>query len=172
VRGWIAATVFALALAGCGGTSGDPGERASTIAETQAAAPSLVDKCAERLLARVPEPERQEARHYVEVTYCSRFAERGWVYDDGALSIEAHKWLEKGGEEECAEAVPESEPAKPARTVPCEELDEGGPKLIEDCSFLHYVRRSEVRAYVEELRRRYGDVRCEDGTPLEALGTP
>jgi hypothetical protein len=76
------------------------------------------------LLERVPEAERQKARHYVEVTYCSRFAERGWVYDDGALSIEAHKWLEEDGEEECQFAV---EPGEPARTVPCERLTTRGP---------------------------------------------
>lgn len=172
MRGWIAATVIALAVAGCGGTSRDARDGAGTPAERRAPASSPVEKCTERLLERVPEAEIQEARHYVEVTYCSRFAERGWVYDDGALSIEAHKWLEEGGEEECVEPAPAGEPAKPARTVPCEELDEGGPKLIGDCSFLRYVRRSEVRAYVEQLRRRYGDVQCEDGTPLRALGAP
>jgi hypothetical protein len=172
VCGWIVATVSALVLAGCGGTGGDAHNGASTTAERQAAPPSLVEKCTERFLRRVPEAEREDARRYVEVTYCSRFAGRGWVYDDGALSIEAHKWLEEGGEEECAKAAPESEPAKPARTVPCEELNRGGPKLIGDCNLLHYVRRSEVRDYVEKLRHRHGDVDCEDGTPLDELGTP
>jgi hypothetical protein len=169
LRGWIAATVVALAFAGCGGTSDDAGDDARTTAERQAPAQSLVEKCTERFLERVPKAERQQARHYVEVTYCSRFAERGWVYDDGVLSIEAHKWLEDAGEEECQVAV---EPGEPARTVPCEDFNEPGPKLISDCGLLHYVRRSEVRDYIEQLRRQYGDVRCEDGTPLEELGTP
>jgi hypothetical protein len=168
VRGWIAATVFALVLAGCGGTNGDADDEARTTAEGQAPASSLVEKCTERFLERVPEVERQEARRYVEVTYCTRFAERGWVYDDGALSIEAHEWLEASGEEECVLAT---EPGEPARTVPCEDFDERG-KMIRDCGLLHYVRRSEVRDYIAELRHRYGDVRCDDGTPLEELGTP
>ena len=129
---------------------------------------SAFEKCTERFLERVPEVERQEARRYVEVTYCTRFAERGWVYDDGALSIEAHEWLEASGEEECVLAT---EPGEPARTVPCEDFDERG-KMIRDCGLLHYVRRSEVRDYIAELRHRYGDVRCDDGTPLEELGTP
>ncbi len=170
MRAWIAATVSALAIAGCGGTSGDERDGASTTAERQAPASSLVEKCTERFLERVPEAERQATRHYVEVTYCSPFAERGWVYDDGTLSIEAYEWAEEGGEEECQLAV---EPGEPARTVPCENFDERGPKLISDCNgLLRYVRRSDARAYVEQLRRRYGDVQCEDGTPLGALGTP
>ncbi len=166
VRGWITAAVVALALAGCGGTSDEDARRA---ADAQPASASLVDKCTERLLARVPEAEKAEARHYIDVTYCSRFVERGWVYEDGALGIAAHKWAEEGGKEECELAT---KPGEPARTVPCEEFGERGPYFIADCGLLPYVRRSQVREYIAQLRRRYGDVECEDGTPLAQLGTP
>ncbi len=169
MRGWITAAVAALALAGCGGTSGDAGDDATRTAAPQRHSRPLVEKCTERLLARVPEAEREEAQHYVEVTYCSRFVERGWVYDDGALSVDAHKWLEAGAEEECAIAT---KPGEPARRVPCEEFGESEPYFIADCALLEQVRASEVREYTAELRRRYGDVKCEDGTPLAELGTP
>ena len=109
-----------------------------------------------------------------EESYCSRFAERGWVYDGGTLSIEAFKWIHQGSEEECAEeeAVPEGEPPKPARAVPCEELGVAAGRRSS-----RIVRRSsmfdEARfEYIEELRRRHGDVECEDGTPLAELGAP
>lgn len=171
MRSRIAAAVVALTVAGCGGTSDGSGGKPRATAERTAAPRSLVEKCTERVLERIPQAERQAARHYVEATYCSRFAERGWVYDDGALSIEAHKWLEAGGKEECIEPVAEGEPAKPARTVPCEKFDEQG-KVIRDCALLHYVRRNEVEHYIAELRRRHGDVECEDGTPLSGLGAP
>ena len=138
-------------------------------------AASDVEKCINRLVAGAEgatDAEKAQIRRYVEDTYCSRFAERGWVYDDGTLSIEAFKWLEAGGEEECVEAVAQGKPAKPARTVPCEERRSRGRKLIADCAPLLYVRRSDVQEYIEELRRRHGDVACEDGTRLEELGAP
>ena len=134
-----------------------------------ATASSPVERCTERLLRRVrPEDaERAEARRYVRVTYCARFAERGWVYDDGTLSIAAHRWLEESGSEECASAAP----GEPVETVPCEELEPAaGPRRI-DCALLHHVRRSEVRSYLAQLRRER-DVECDDGTPLAELGTP
>jgi hypothetical protein len=168
VRGWIPAAVLALALAGCGATSGDAGDEGSAD-ERRPSAASAVESCTERLLAQVPEAEKETARRYVEDTYCSRFAERGWVHEDGALRIEAHKWLEEGGEEECEAAT---QPGDPAETVPCEQLDTQGSKTIDDCGLLHHVRRSEVEDYLEELRRRHGDVECEDGTPLAELGAP
>ena len=94
-----------------------------------------------------------EARAYVRRTYCEPFESRGWVYDDGALSIDAQTWLAEGGSEQCAsEAGP----------VPCPES-----RTI-DCAMLHHVRRSEVRDY---LARR-PDVACDDGTPVEQLGVP
>jgi hypothetical protein len=70
-----------------------------------------------------------------------------------------------------ADGYAEGEPSKPAETVPCE-LDAGGPKMIGDCALLEHVRRSEVRAYLDQLQRRHGSVECEDGTPLAHLGAP
>jgi hypothetical protein len=179
VRGFIVAAVLAITLTGCGATAGDGGNEPSTIGEAAASTSVPVERCTERLLrnadlGELTEAEKEQARRYVRLTYCSRFADQGWVYDDGTLSIEAHKWLERGGEEECAhaEATPEGEPSKPARTVPCEELDAGGPKMIGDCALLEHVRRSEVRAYLDQLQRRHGSVECEDGTPLAHLGAP
>jgi len=107
------------------------------------------------------------ARHYVEVTYCNRFAREGWVYPDGALSIDAQRWLVRGGREVC---VSESAGGG-ASTVPCEQLDaRESPKVI-DCAMLERTRRSEVRTYIAELQQD-GLVACDDGTPLDALGVP
>ncbi len=152
--------LFALALTGCGARAGDSGEKASATTEAPASASSTVERCTERLLANadveeLSESEREAVRRYAEQTYCARFAERGWVYDDGTLSIEAHKWLEEGGEEHCMEAVEEGQPAKPARTVPCEQFADEGQAIIGDCALLRHVRRSEVRRYLEELSREH-----------------
>jgi hypothetical protein len=174
VRSSIVAAVFALAVAGCIGTAGDARDEARATSDAPASALSPVERCTERLLRtaeadELSEAEKEGVRRYIERTYCAPFAERGWVYDDGTLSIEAHKWLEEGGEEECVSAT---EPGQPAKTVPCEQLDERGSKMIGDCVLLLHVRRSEVRDYLEQLRRRHGDVECEDGTPLAELGAP
>ena len=183
---FVVVAMFALALTGCGATAGDNPDKASATTEAPASASSAVERCTERLLQgadieELSESEKEAVRHYTEQTYCARFAERGWVHDDGTLSIEAHTWLEEGGEEECAEAeaVPEGEPAKPARTVPCEQVADEGDTIIGDCALLRHVRRSEVRRYLEELSRERGGektglvrVECEDGTPLEELGAP
>jgi hypothetical protein len=96
------------------------------------------------------------------VTYCSRFSARGWVYDDGTLSIEAHMWVEEGGGEECAQGTEAGQ-----KTVPCDTIEED--PFIE-CALLHHVRKQEVREYVAELQRQRPEVRCDDGTPLSALG--
>ena len=125
-------------------------------------------KCTDRLVARaatdgLSDAEEEQLRRYTETTYCSRFAERGWIYEDGTLSIAAQEWTEQGGEEECGQATETGE-----KTVPCDEL---GDPLI-DCALLHHVRQSEVRKYVEELRRKNGNVECDDGTRLDELGAP
>jgi len=168
------AAALALALAGCGSSADETGDDGAGPASAGAA----VERCTERLLsdAELEEltPEEQEAvRSYAESTYCARFAERGWVYDDGALSIDAYTFLAEGGEEECGEAEAEStpgeEPAGPARTVPCDEVDAGEDETI-DCALLRHVRRSEVRAYLDELQRSGQAVECDDGTPLADLG--
>jgi hypothetical protein len=102
-----------------------------------------------------------QLRHYAEVTYCNRFAREGWVYEDGALSIDAQRWLARGAS--CAAGTE----GGTTRTIPCEVVENG----IMDCAMLHFVRRREVRSYIAELERR-GNVSCDDGTPLTALGVP
>jgi hypothetical protein len=97
-----------LVLAGCGGES-------------------RVDACADRMLERVrPADARNvsedDLRRYVETTYCERFADNGWVYEDGTLKLAAYRWASSGGED---------------------------PVL--DCALLHHVRRDEVQAYVRRL---------------------
>lgn len=108
-----------------------------------------------------------EARRYIRDTYCERFESHGWVYDDGALSIAAHRWLEASGseEEECGTVREDGQ----SETVPCEELEPPEePKFI-DCAILRDVRRSEVRDYLAQLRP---DVECDDGTSIEQVGVP
>jgi hypothetical protein len=106
---------------------------------------------------------KQAARRYVKQTYCARFEQHGWIYDDGALSIAAQKWLDSGGR--CATG---SE-GTATRTVPCEQVTRDDSTL--DCALLHHVRRTEVIAYVAALGRKRV-VRCDDGTPLKELGVP
>jgi hypothetical protein len=126
---------------------------------------TTIDRCVDRLLSRDPPAPADEAaaRSYVERTYCRRFAENGWIDDDGVVRIAAQHWLDRsrtcatGGEGE------------PARTVMCEELRRTDPIL--DCALLHHVRRSEVRTYLAQLDRT-GRVRCDDGTPLAEVGVP
>jgi hypothetical protein len=170
--------LVALALVGCG-VNDDGGSVGESTADASAA--SRVDRCTDRFVARAEtsghsdtgvagtakdydEIEEEEFRRYAETTYCSRFAKRGWVYEDGTLSIAAHEWIEEGGEEECSQVTETGE-----ETVPCEEI--GGDPII-DCALLHHVRQNEVRKYVEELRRLNGNVECDDGTPLDELGAP
>lgn len=98
-------------------------------------------------------------RRYARDTYCSRFEQNGWVYEDGALSIDAQVWLDEGAS--CATAGE----GEPAQTVPCAEETDG--RL--DCALLHHVREDEVREYVEGLQLR-GRVECDDGTPVDGLG--
>jgi hypothetical protein len=121
------------------------------------------DRFVERARAEGYDADEEQLRRYVETTYCSRFAEQGWVYEDGTLSIAAYEWGQEGGECSMAEA------GEPARSVPCDDL---GEDPIIDCALLHHVRRSEVRDYVEELRREERNVECDDGTPLDELGAP
>jgi hypothetical protein len=108
--------------------------------------------------------DKEAARRYARNTYCARFEHKGWVYEDGALSIAVQTWLEKGAR--CAtggEGVP-------ARPVPCKPELRGGVRVLE-CALLHSVRRSEVRDYIDRLRTN-GAVECNDGTALDELGVP
>jgi hypothetical protein len=103
-----------------------------------------------------------EVRRYVTRTYCEPFDKRGWVHKDGTLSIDAYQYVKSSGT--CATALP----GQPAQTVPCEELDPGGP-LILDCAIRHLVPRTEVSTYVAKLRQNR-EVQCDDDTPHSELG--
>ena len=173
MRTCIVAAALALALAGCGSSA----DEAGVDGEAPVSAGAAVERCTERLLSdaeleELTAEEQEAVRSYTESTYCARFVERGWVYDDGALSIDAYTSLAEGGEEECAEAEAESvegEPGGSAQSVPCDEVDAGEDGTI-DCALLRHVRRSEVRAYLDELQRSGQAVECDDGTPLADLG--
>ena len=147
----VAAALTLVVSAGCAFERGD------------GAAASRVERCTDSIVERA-EPRglsEDDLRRYVERTYCSRFEEEGWIYDDGTLSIDVHTDTRA---EECAVA----EPGKPSRTVPCEQLESGFEVL--DCAILHHVRKSEVQAHLAELMRRHTGVQCDDGTPLDELG--
>jgi hypothetical protein len=105
-----------------------------------------------------------QLRRYVLDAYCSRFAREEWVYADGALSIDAQLWLVSGGQEQCRMI----DPAGRTTTTPCVHTEV--PRVI-DCGMLHYVRRSEVRAYTATLENQ-ANVTCDDHTPLAKLGVP
>jgi hypothetical protein len=166
----LAVALVVVVATGCSSAADDAGREAKADDEPSVGAASRVERCTERFLRRVnfedvPKATRPALERYTEVTYCSRFERRGWVYADGRLSIDAHLWLEASGSQECAVAAAGEE----ARAVPCEELDEGlGPQVL-DCAILHHVRRTEVAKYVAKLQRRR-EVRCDDGTRLESLG--
>ena len=51
-------------------------------------------------------------RSYIERTYCDRFAQHGWVYGDGTLSIKAQIWFMHAG------TCSESRIGGPTVTVP------------------------------------------------------
>jgi hypothetical protein len=165
VKIWLAGAFFAFVLAGCG--SGGSRTEGTATDQHSAGVNERVERCTERFLERVEGAAtgKDEARRYIEVTYCAPLAERGWVYEDGTLSIAAHTWLIEGSSEECASAGDD----EPAQTVPCEQLEATGGIQVLDCAVLHQVRRSEVRDYVAQLQRTH-DVECDDGTPLEELG--
>jgi hypothetical protein len=163
VRTWLAGAFFAFVLAGCG-SGGSRTE--GTAIDQPSSANTRVERCTERFLERFEGAAagKDEARRYIELTYCAPFAERGWVYEDGTLSIAAHTWLIEGSSEECARDD------EPAQTIPCEQLERTGGIQVLDCAILHQVRRSEVRDYVAQLQRTH-EVQCDDGTPLQELGT-
>ena len=134
----------------------------SSIGGPTAEANGRVERCTDRLVQRAAGPRSAAADSYVRKTYCRPFDERGWVYDDGTLRIDAYLALERGGT--CATA----KAGEPVRTVPCEELEPPDPKIL-DCALLHIVRRREVQEYLARLQRGR-EVRCDDGTPIGDLG--
>jgi hypothetical protein len=150
----------ALLLAGCGSAGGHSQELAAAT-----------ERCTDRFLATAKPASSAtslDPQRYVERTYCGPFAREGWVYDDGALSIEAHEWLIKGytSSRGCAVASP---PGSTTETTPCQPGHETGAPL--ECAILHVVRKREVEEYVARLRK-HGTVACDDGTSLDELGVP
>ena len=161
MRPWAAFVALALALIGQGCMGGGKENDGSATDRAR------VERCTERFLAspNTRGARNDELRRYVERTYCAPFVERGWVYEDGTLSIAAHAWIVESSSKECVSA----EADEPARTIPCEELELAGEVRQIDCALLRFVRRSEVQAYVERLQRE-SEIECDDGTPLTELG--
>jgi hypothetical protein len=100
-------------------------------------------------------------RTYVETAYCKPFAARGWVHDDGTLSIKAQI---EGVSSSCVEAS--GTPGGQTTTLPCKPDAAMSPL---DCGLLRFVQREEVQAYIRDLQRSH-KVTCDDGTPLNDLG--
>jgi hypothetical protein len=150
-------------LTACGSGS-DEGQ--STIRRSPAAM-SRIERCVDRLLeaATTGDASKEEARRYVRNTYCARFGKEGWIYEDGALSIAAKRWLDEGAR--CSTA----REGEPARTVSCEEERRAAGDRMLDCGLLRVVRRSEVRDYIERMRSN-GAVECDDGSAFDELGIP
>jgi hypothetical protein len=149
------ALIFA-AVAGCT-VNGDESSAPATPT-------SRVERCTDRLVARADledasDPERQATRRYARLTYCAPFEREGWIYDDGALRIDAYLHVRRGGA--CVQ--------EPPRAVRCGNVVDDGPIL--DCALLHHVRRSEVRSYLAHDPAER-EKRCDDGTPLDELGVP
>jgi hypothetical protein len=163
---FLAVLIFAAIVSACG--SGNGGRRVETASSTHTspAAKSRVEHCVDRLMQHSTEAavNKRIARRYVRNTYCARFEEEGWVYEDGALRIAAQTWLDSGAT--CAR----SGAGEPTRTVPCEPEVRGGFRVVE-CALLRIVRRSEVSDYIERLRAK-GPVQCDDGTAISDLGVP
>ena|ERR1700694_1560571 len=145
-----------LVLAGC--SFGDKN------AQTDAKTASRIERCTQRFLDRVKGDRGAMVRSYIEDTYCRPFAENGWVYADGTLSINAHLYLLKGGNSCKSETLT---PGGQMKTIPCKPVAEMLNPL--ECAILHQVRRDEVRAYIRMLKRSQ-TVTCDDGTPLDKLG--
>lgn len=167
MRACLTIVLFAAVLAGCGTRGGEQRDGGMSTGRDSTAAAAHINKCVDRLLSRSTTSggSEQQVRRYAKNTYCAPFEQNGWVYEDGALSIAAQKWLDNGGQ--CATGSD----TEPTRTVPCEQTNRDAASRIIDCALLHHVRRTEVMAYVAELQQD-GDVRCDDGTPLEELGVP
>jgi hypothetical protein len=154
-------------LSACGSGSGERRDEAQSTVRRAPAATSRIERCVDRLLqaATTRDASKEEARRYVRNTYCARFEREGWIYEDGALSIAARRWLDEGAT--CAI----SGEGEPTRTVPCEEEPLRAGDRTLDCALLHVVRRSEVRDYIERMRRT-GAVECDDGSAFDKLGIP
>jgi hypothetical protein len=147
--------------------SGSSGRSEGTRSSVPPAA-SRIERCVDRLLRGTTTQKAADdetSRRYARETYCARFEEHGWVYEDGAVSIAAQTWLDQGA------ACARGSDREPTRTVPCEPGRTARGMRTLDCALLHIVRRSEVRAYIDRLEKK-GSVTCDDGTELDKLGIP
>jgi hypothetical protein len=167
VRLFFAMLIVAGALSACGSGSGERRDEVQSTVRRSPAAILRIERCVDGLLqaSTMPDASKEEARRYVRNTYCVRFEKQGWIYEDGALSIAAQRWLDEGAT--CAT----SREGEPMRTVSCEEERRAAGGRMLDCALLHVVRRSEVRDYIERIRSN-GLVECDDGSALDKLGIP
>jgi len=156
----LAVVLAAVVLSGCGSSSDQERETAPS-GHGESAGAARIERCVKRLLehAEVRSASTEEGlRRYIRDTYCARFERRGWIYDDGALSIAVQTWLT-------------CRPTERAHgQVPCDPFLDRRTRRIE-CALLRYVRRSEVATYLNRLRND-GPVVCDDGSPLDELGVP
>jgi hypothetical protein len=164
VRLFLAIALTSVLLAGCG-ESPEATEDAGASRSMEPA--TRIERCVERLLRNASPRDfaDERVRVYARTTYCEPFDAKGWVYDDGALSIATHTWATRS-----SGVCMTARPGGPARTVPCETLERPSPRRLE-CALLRHVRRSEVETYLERLQRTEA-VQCDDGTPLDELGVP
>jgi hypothetical protein len=156
----LAVVILGATLSACGSGSSARGNVTPLNARVAA---SRIERCVDRLLRQTTVQNaagEAAARRYARTTYCARFEANGWIYENGAVSIAAQKWLDRGAT--CAR----SSDGQPAKTVPCE-VD----RTALDCALLRIVRRSEVREYIHRLETN-GAVKCDDGTALDKLGVP
>lgn len=84
------ATIVVVVAAGC---VSDGGGRVNASAENT----SRVERCTQRLLEREHGAPTKEAERYVKVAYCMPFERRGWVYENGTVSIDAYLHVASGG---------------------------------------------------------------------------
>ena len=166
IRRSVALLLLVAALSACGSGRGEPPDGALSTERASAGAAARIEGCVDLLLPATTQDANEDAtRRYVRDTFCTKFEESGWIYDDGVLRIGAQTWLEEGAT--CATG---SE-GQPTQTMPCEELDAQGARRL-DCALLHHIRRSEVKEYIERLQRKHPVIECDDGTPVEDLGVP
>ena len=163
MRVCLAALILGATVSACG--SGRSDETPSSVP----VAAIRIELCVNRLLRDMTTQsaaDEKEARRYARKTYCARFEENGWVYEDGAVSIAAQTWLDHGAT--CARGSD----GEPTTIVPCDvERTTRGVETL-DCALLHIVRRSEVRKYIGRLEMSGAAVKCDDGTALDKLGVP
>jgi hypothetical protein len=166
VRVYLAVLILVATVSACGSDSNGPRDDTPSSATTTPAAVSRIERCVDRLVRDTTSQnaaDEDAVRRYARKTYCARFDENGWIYEDGAVSIAAQTWLDQGAM--CARG---SE-GEPTETVPCDvDRTTGGVQML-DCALLRIVRRSEVREYIDRLETN-GAVECDDGTAVDELG--